>query len=377
MATTFLEPGGDATFNTAITTAGGFWGGADGNTSAATDFVHGGHKRSIKCAVNAESGVFTPSGVFSDSGTRFSFYLYINALPSSTASVVWVTPNGFQNTVRVRLTSAGILQLWEETNQIGSNGGTLTTGRWYRISLAYTITSTVVNRFELFVDAVSSISVTNATLTNIVSDRAKFGNYDGNSTLDIRMSDFYMDNSSSLTDTGDVWVTAKRPNANGTATNFTTQIGSGGSGYGTGHSPQVNERAASTTNGWSVVNAGAPVAENYNIENISTGDMNLSASTIVDYVGWVYASALVSESASINMPSQSNGISITSTPTIYTGVRGTNVYPPGTGSDIGITTDSTVTTVSLYECGIIFAFIPPAPDLVDVENKFIAQLVLH
>ncbi|WP_323162301.1 hypothetical protein, partial [Pseudomonas fluorescens] len=80
-----------------------------------------------------------------------------------------------------------------------------------------------------------------------------------------------VDDSSALTDPGNIWVAAKRPNANGTTNGFTTQIGSGGSGYGSGHSPQVNERALSTTNGWSMVGAGAAVTEEYNIESKSTG----------------------------------------------------------------------------------------------------------
>ena len=58
-------------------------------------------------------------------------------------------------------------------------------------------------------------------------------------------------------DPGAILVTAKRPFTNGTTEDgFTTQIGASGSGYGSGHTPQVNERPLSQTNGWSVIGAG-------------------------------------------------------------------------------------------------------------------------
>ena len=182
------------------------------------------------------------------------------------------------NIASVKITSTGVLQLWNRLNdnQIGSNGATLSTGQWYSITLAYTIISTSVNRFELFVNSVSTISVTNATLTSTGSTGVKIGNQNNNATLDFRTSDHYVDDSSSLTDTGDIWVTAKRPVSNGTTNGFSTQIGSGGSGYGSGHSPQVNERPLSTTNGWSMVGAGSAVTEEYNIEGKSVGDINIS-----------------------------------------------------------------------------------------------------
>src|SRR6185436_9856514 len=128
----------------------------------------------------------------------------------------------------------------------------------------------------------------------------------------LRSSDHYVDSSASLTDTGNIWVTAKRPNANGTTNGFTTQIGSGGSGYGTGHSPQVNERVLSTTNGWSMVGAGSAVTEEYNIESAAAGDIDISSANYVDVMGWVYASSLVNETASIIVNGVSSNISLTS-----------------------------------------------------------------
>lgn len=356
MATKFLDPGGDATFNVALTTAGGFWQGVNGTTAIATDFVHGAHIKSIKFFINSSDNVRSPSGVLADAGSRISFYVYFNSLDFITLMSL---QNGLNSRVTLQINS-GVLGLFSNTSpQIGSNGPTLVAGRWYRISLAYTITSTTVNRFELFVDAVSAISVTNATIAGTGTNILELGNILGDDS-DTRISDIYVDNSAALTDPGNIWVTAKRPNANGTTNGYTTQIGSGGSGYGTGHSPQVNERALSTTNGWSMIGAGSAITEEYNIESTSTGDIDISAATIVDYVGWVYSSALASETASIVVNNVSSNISLTSTNTMFTAVAGSSSYPAGTGTDIGEVTTTALTTVSLYECGIIVAYIPPA-----------------
>ncbi len=356
MATKFLEPGGDATFNVAAPTAGGLWAIIGGTApTIATDFVHGGHIKSIKPALTAvASYVVTPNAVESDAGGRISLYIFGTEQATDGLTVTYVG-----------ITTGGVLRLFQGTSnvQIGGNGPTLSTGQWYRISLAYTITSTTVNRFELFVDGVSKISVTNATITNLTSSCVVIGKLIIQGTTDSRFSDIYVDNSSALTDPGNIWVTAKRPFANGTTNGFTTQIGAGGSGYGTGHSPQVNERALSNTNGWSMVGAGSAITEEYNIEGKSVGDIDVSAATIVDWMGWADMKSAVGETVQIILDGANNAQAITSTETLYIKIKGSATYPSGTGADIGVTTDTSLTTVSLYESGIIVAFIPPQPSL--------------
>lgn len=367
MAVTFLEPGGDADF--LIGTTNGFWGGPSSSGVIATDFVHGSHKKSISFPANSSNVNYTINNIISDSGGRISFYIYLVALPNSNTSIaVLLSTNS--SCLSIALSSAGVLFFTQgglgTGTQVGSNGTIpLSTGIWYRISLAYTITSTVVNRFELFVNGSSCLSVTNGTLAFINTTRFLFGNNAGNLTMNTRFSDIYADNSNSLTDTGDIWVTAKRPNANGTTNGFTTPIGAGGSGYGTGHSPQVNERPLSTTNGWSMVGAGSAVTEEYNIESKSTGDIIIqNYYNIVDYIGWASMSSLVGETVQMIVNGTNFSQAITSTITMYTKVAGSTTYPTGTGADIGIITDTSLTTVSLYECGILVAYIPtlaPSP----------------
>lgn len=353
----FAEPGGDADF--LVGTTNGFWDSLSGTPTIVTDFVHTPHIKSIKYAPNITQVCKTVAGSIADTGTRISFYVYFNVLPTTGDSSICrlFKSDGTTNVAAIRVSTGGVIKLYA-TAQIGTNGATLSAGVWYRISLAYTITSTTINRFELFVNGVSSISITNATLVNTVTSLVGIGNLGPDTGMDLRSSDHYIDDSNSLTDPGNIWVTAKRPNANGTANNFVTQIGAGGSGYGTGHSPQVNERPLSITNGWSVVAVGA-TTEEYNIESTNIGDMNIAGKTIIDYVGWVSSSALIGETVQVIVNGVNFAQAITSTNTMYKKIAGSTVYPTGTGADIGMTTDATATTVSLFECGIVVAFLGP------------------
>lgn len=363
MATTFLEPGGDADF--LVGTTNGFWLSNFGTTNVATDFTHGGHIKSIAYDTTSKSLV-TPAATLADAGSRISIYMYFVALPSATDGIWMLRTSTGLSVVNLRITSGGILQLWNNgaTAQIGTDGATLSTGVWYRISLAYTITSTTVNRFELFVDAVSSISVTNATLTRTGTNRFLIGNVDSDASISFRSSDHYIDNSNALTDPGNIWVTAKRPVSNGSTNDFTTQIGSSGSGYGTGHSPQVNERPLSAVNGWSISNTTSKTEE-YTIEAKNVGDIDISGATMVDYTYWISAkvdSTADSPSHTLIFAGLNIAKTMSTTTTIFTRIRGASTYPTG-NTDIGLSAQYTTNphTTSLFECGVIVAYIPAPP----------------
>lgn len=362
MAITFLEPGGDADF--AVTSTNGFWGVGLGVPTIVTDFVHGSHIKSIKLAPNLNQVVITPANIVSVINGRISFYIYINALPTvSSAGFFNLMNTGNNMNVSLRLTTAGVLQLWQGTAgttytaQIGTNGTTLTTATWYRISVTHNIFSTSINNFNVFVDGVSTISVTNATITNINSSRYRIGNIETNAALDLRLSDVYVDNSSLLTDTGDIWVTAKRPNTNGSLNEFTTQIGSGGSGYGSGHSPQINERPLDTANGWSTTLSASNIEE-YNIESMSTGDIDITGAKIIGYTGWASITHSGVNQMNLIVNSTTFAKNATGTPQIFTEIINSSTYPLGTGTDIGVNSGIAAGTKSLYECGILVAYIP-------------------
>lgn len=350
MATTFLDPGGDADFGLNL------YASTSGSPTIATDFVHGTHVKSIRFPPAVTSRAQTPAGVLSDAGSRWSYYVRPVVFPTAASVTIAATVTaGSTSVFGLRMTPTGKLGIYDAAGtQLGLSSKVMALGRFQRICVAYTITSTTVNRFEVFVDGVSFLSLTNVTLTATVTS-AFLIQVTSDTTIDLRVSDIYVDNSSSLTDTGDIWVTAKRPFANGTTNGFATQIGAGGSGYGSGHAPQVNERPLSTTNGWSMVGAGSAVTEEYTIEGAGVGDFNLSGGSLVDYMGWVYASAALAETGSIIVGGASSNIALTNVNTMFTKAAASITYPAG-GTDIGIVTSTTVTTVSLYECGILVAF---------------------
>lgn len=365
MSVLFLEPGGDADFavNTQTTTPPGFWDSTlTGGATIATDFVHTPHLKSIKYAPSGSNTVNSPASSCGSSGGRVSFYIYLNHLPAADNYIFTLLTNGPASMVRIQLRTTGALQLLQAGGtQISTDSSTLlTTGRWYRICLAYTWSSQTVNAWRVYIDGSLNITSGSVTLTPTAAPGLFWlGNINGDTSLDMRSSDHYTDDTTSLADTGNVWVTAKRPFANGTTNGFTTQIGSGGSGYGSGHALQENERPISTTNGWSVVAAGSGVTEEYNIEGAAVGDMNITGLVITGAsMGWLVAKSLLSETASIMLNGITTNISLTSTISIITKMS-TLAYPAGTGTDIGIVTATTATTISLYEAGVIVAFIGP------------------
>ena len=350
--TTFLEPGGDATFDFSL------WGSVTGSPTIVSDFVRGNHLRSIRYAPSVSSRTNGLSNCVADAGTRIYFGFYIAAFPTGGTAAPFLQIYGASNVIYLTLTNAGVLRATSNgTTQLGNDGPTLSISQFYRITFTQVITSTSVNRFEILVNGIPAISLTNVTLPNIGSTNFQFGNINNVASFDFRISDVYVDNSSSLTDPGNIWVTAKRPNANGLTNGFLVQIGSGGSGYGSGHSPQINERALSTTNGWSTTLLGT--TEEYTIEATSAGDIDISRAEIIDYMGWIDAGASGSVTGSIIVGGAVSNVSLTTTITTFTAFAGSKTYPTG-GTDIGMISSGSVGTDSLYECGVVVAYIPLA-----------------
>ena len=80
-----------------------------------------------------------PQGVTTNEDYYFRFYLRFGALPASTVRVMrFGTATGGDNQVSARLTSAGKLQLWNDTagTQIGSDSAaTIAIDTWYRVEM--------------------------------------------------------------------------------------------------------------------------------------------------------------------------------------------------------------------------------------------------
>lgn len=375
MATvTFLEPGTDATQDFTFWQGGTDATGTGATLTSATDQAHTG-SRSIKSflgsATSSDAIAWTGNGFLADAGTCLSMWVRFAGLPTVTKTAfLQLSDNGFNNNIiDLGLTTTGTIACGSEgVGLLGTGTAVVVAATWTRVSVSYTITDTTHYAIKIYVNGVldQSLTQTAGTLVHVGTSvivvggcpdsSAGFPGSDANFT--VWLDDIYVDNRSDLTDCGDVRVTAKRPFANGTTNGFSTQVGAGGSGYGTGHAPQVNEQPLSQTNGWSMVGAGSAITEEYNIEPAGTGDVDVTARSLPGFIGWVFAKSLAGETGSIIVDGASSSIALTSTATAFFKASNAGTYPKGTGTDIGIVTDTSLTTVSLYECGVLVAYAP-------------------
>lgn len=354
--TTFLEPGTDATEDLI------FYGTVTGTVASASDQAKTG-LRSIKVSSGspaATAQLSSPVGVFTDSGSQMSFYFRISALPAADAVILQIQQAAGGGIANIFLQTDGKLRFAPVGATAATGTTVLAANTWYRICISFYITNTTTFAFKTYVDGVLDSTANAGTLTRTTSSIFKFALQSTvGANVDVWFDDIYCAtggaSSSSQPDTGNILVTAKRPNANGT-TNGMTGTGAG-SGYGTGNSVYVNERPLSLTSYVSVLGVGATVTEEYNIENLSTGDVDLTGAILVDYVGWVFAKVAVgTEAGQLILNGSNSAKTYTTTDTLFTTFAGSTTYPAGTGSDIGVITDTSLTTFTLEECGIIFAF---------------------
>lgn len=376
MAITFLDPTTAATFDLTF---------ANINTGTVESDSTGIAKYGPRCYKFGGSGGAAPSNTGrTDSamarlvGRSTAWYRFPSLPTGGSATLAVVTDVGGNGVWLLQLSTAGKLGFANDSGSSKPGGATLSTNTWYRITVATNIISTTNWSAKVYVTStdgapgVLDIAADSGdfALTTVTNERYFSGNLTAN-TFILFVNGVYIDDVSDLSDPGDIRVTAKRPFSNGTTNDFNTQIGSGGSGYGSGHSPQVNERPLSTTNGWSKIGAGAAVTEEYNVEGQSVGDIDVGGKTIIGKVGWVYASSALAETGKIIIDGVSSDIALTSTNTFFYKVSGTATYPAGTGADVGIITSTTLTTVSLYEAGVVVAYAEPQTGLGGNASKML------
>jgi hypothetical protein len=322
--------------------------------------------------------------VLSDTMRHSVRLLFSTTAPSvNTAFMFYTTANNAAQAMAFGIDTTGVLRMCFDGVASKAGKTVLTALTFYRICVSVNIVSTTNFTINLYLQqpgqstGVLEIQLTNAdgTLNRTgISDfkpgiNDAVGSYDANiaqntAVMTVWYDNFFANTGTDTLDPGDVECAGKRTFANGTTNGFTTQIGAGGSGYGSGHAPQVNEQPLNTANGWSMVGAGAAVTEEYNIEGQSVGDVNIPVDArIVGAEAWVYAAATVNETASMVADGGTGtNIALTNTPTLFTNdIPVPTQYPAGTGTDIGIITTTALSTVSLYECGIMIAFIRTKP----------------
>lgn len=223
-------------------------------------------------AGDATTGV-EPTGA----AARMSWYLYLVDLPTATTTI---GGNIDFNYLSLRITSAGVLQLWNGSSaQIGSNGSTLSTGVLYRLALCCDVTSGNLTAAKLFVNGVQDISVTGQSLS--FARRIGWLQPPGANKV-LNTSHYYLDNTTDLTDPGGtnaLKVTAKLP----AAVNNNNYDTTGGTGA-------VNERAISETNYKQHADK-AQQYQDYTLQTAAVGDKDISGAgiTLLARSAWMWA----------------------------------------------------------------------------------------
>lgn len=106
-------------------------------------------------AAYLERVLLLPNGT--STGARVSGYFRLANLPGGTTTIFRV------GGVYLRVTSGGVLQLWDATTaQVGSNGSTIKTATWYGFCVVYTTGPFTpgVNSAKLFLDGTQDIDDT-------------------------------------------------------------------------------------------------------------------------------------------------------------------------------------------------------------------------
>ncbi len=350
MATIFLESGTTATQDFS------FWSSTTGTvTSDGTSPIR--NPRSIK-SLNTGPGQLTRTGILADAGRRISFRFKFDTLPPSSSTVILAIRTAASTSVAsLGITTAGKLNFTAAGISTVVGTRTLSVNVPYRIAFSYFVTSATVFTFNVYLNGIlETTAVNTGTLTNTTGVNFRLtGDTNFGSGTFVWFDDIYVDSGTDAKDPGNIIVTNKRPNANGTLNEFTTQIGSGGSGYGTGHSPQVNEQPLSLTNGWSIASASLKTEE-YTIENAATGDLNASNRyRLVDYMGWVHAKVGSAGTRNIIVNGSASNISLTTAATTFFAAAASTTYPSG-ATAIGMNNNSVNNLTSFYECGILLAY---------------------
>ncbi len=357
---TFIEPGTDATFDTS------FYNSGTGTVASASDQAYTG-TQSLKFSTGAgpaTAAITSPTGILADAGSQTSWYFRFDVLPAATTVIFRWRNSGATQIVRLRLTTAGKIGVTPAGLSEVESTATLSVDTWYRLSLSGYITSNMDWTFRLYVNGTLDTTITNSagTLTATgLYDFRFFLESTAGTTRNAWVDNVYAAtggaSSGSQPDTGNVLCTAKRPISNGTANQFTIEVGAGPApnGVGTGHAVNVSERPLSATYGWSIGNT-VSITEEYNVQTISAGDVDMTGKTIVGVMGWLNGlSTAPCTGCAMMLQGSSSGTVAVGAAGTYLKI-GTASYPAGTGTDIGIVTDTTVATIAIYEAGIVFAY---------------------
>lgn len=347
--TLFMEPGSDA--DQAVTR---FYNNNLGTGCVSSTAQQYSGPRSIACTDGTGYSSVGRTNLITNGAGRFTAYFRFGTLPNTQAAFL-----GKGNTdnfnLAVGINSSGKLIIVTSSantyTTLATGTTTLSINTWYRVSLTYEITSSTVNEARVYLNGNQEVSELNGTLsTNFYPDIAvgwlsSPGATGGNKT--IYVDNIYADDSAGLADTGDVLVTAKLPNTvNNNSFNTT-----GGTGA-------VNERPLSETNNKSHT-ATSTVAQDYNIQTLSVGDVDLTGKTILSRQAWIWAKKGSGGAGSPKLIAEGvdNTITLGTSYALFTVTNDGSSYPTQANA-IGMKSSGAAADTFLAEAGMLIAYSP-------------------
>jgi hypothetical protein len=360
MAVIFISDGAGGLGITPIAATGLYNGPKSGSVEVSTSVKEHGYGSFVHDSAGGLSAYINRLACLSDAGRRISLRVRFSAFPTSTSGIVRLL-TGTTTLAELRMDSAGKIRLYA-----GASGGALqATGTtvmavdtWYRISLAYTISSASVSEWRVYLDGVLELTASNPASQPTGSNNLRIGwtgNNPGTSKL-MYHQDLYVDDGTGLDDPGDIRVTSKRPAGTGAANDFNTVVGASANRW-----TAVSELPATTTNMWRHT-ATSQVAEQYTVQAASVGDDDITGKSIVCWAPWVYWSIVTGAGSTlISMYANGSLVGLTSTAgsnafqTMESIVASTS-YPSG-NTDVGLRSTGTAVDTNLAECGIFIAYV--------------------
>ena len=343
----FMEPGTDATHALdwqSLTTSG----------TVVSDTVQSKTgPRSIKCSSPATpaAAYVKLTAVLANAGRRWSVYYRFSDLPSSDTAIMQIKSTAGNDRFQLRLRTGGSL---DAHFGAAANNGTdvLSINTWYRITVSYTVTSTSVSEWRVFVNGTLDITVSNPTLAGTTLDDLFLGwcVSPGNET-DIWIDDEYGDDGSTLDDiASDVRITYKAP----TAVNLNEFDTTNGSGA-------VNERPVNAANGMQH-DASTDKHQTYGLQSRATGDVDITWGTVIALCAFGNVQR-VGTGGTGTAALTLNGVDYTTTFSTAAGIvtkyLTTPTYPTD-ASTIGVKSTATTADTILNDCGVLVAYTPGA-----------------
>ncbi len=355
----WLESGGDASADVST-----FWNALSSTGTRAVDATvsHTG-PRSIKLstgnpAVTAALKANATDNLAADAGRRISFWMRFDALPSVNAAFLHLYQSNYTTAVAIlRVLTTGVVRITPVGATAVDGTIVLAVNTWHWITLSYTITNTTTFRFQVYVNGVADANATAGTLTNTGSAVLSFeATTSWGVDHNVWFDDLYVDAGTDYTDPSALRVTAKRPAANN-PNSFDTAIGASPANRWT----NVNERPLSETNGWRHV-ATTDVQENYTLEAITAGDIDLTGATLVARMAWAWAK--MDTDGTVGTPKLMDdgtewALTFDTAPTISSIVSPPGNTPtvyPSNAAGIGLRSPNHANDIYLYECGTLLAY---------------------